>query len=313
MGRRGHLLARHLPSDSSTRHLLRVHRGEPSPWVDARPTQRHLAKLTSWGLPAAGIAAAAGVSKAQVQAHLHTGHRHIYRHYAAALFAIDYMPHPAQELILTVGCRRRVHALAAQGHSITWQAEYLGLSSRVALQNLIRSPLMQPDRRPAIVALFDELADREGPSVKARAHAARLGYLSSWAWDADTIDNPDAAPVPYERDRDVDTKLGVDADWLMSAEGGNLSAEAVAGKFNVQVDSVAAAVSRVRQRRTLAFTHKVTDVQVADMRRRHAAGEQVKTLALEHGISKGHASGLIRGTDRARAPRDVEERLDHTG
>lgn len=95
-----------------------------------------------------------------------------------------------------VGVRRRIQALMAIGwprpeiaRRIGWQGGSLG-----DLANPRRS---QVDRRTylAVRAVYDELADKPGPSARTKGWARNRGYLPPLAWDDDLIDDPTYDPL----------------------------------------------------------------------------------------------------------------------
>jgi hypothetical protein len=94
------------------------------------------------------------------------------------------------------GTRRRLQALAVNGWTSRAIAERLGRKEQSTVLDIQsgRAATVRRWTADAVAALYDELWDVPGPSVKARAHAQRNGWLPPLAWDDDTIDDPAAVP-----------------------------------------------------------------------------------------------------------------------
>jgi len=96
-------------------------------------------------------------------------------------------------LINPIGTIRRIQALVANGYNQRDLAARLGMKpcniSRLLASQSRSVHVKTADR---VVALFDELQLRPGPSDFARRRAARLGWPPPLAWDEDTIDDPAA-------------------------------------------------------------------------------------------------------------------------
>lgn len=100
-----------------------------------------------------------------------------------------------------VGLQRRIRALAVLG----WSVEHLAAHRGIPVTNLDR--LRRPANRQHVklgfaehvLAVYEEFSNKvppETPSAKAvRTRAAKQGFHSPWAWDEDTIDDPDALPA----------------------------------------------------------------------------------------------------------------------
>lgn len=97
------------------------------------------------------------------------------------------------------GTIRRLQALCAIG----WTNGQLGMRlgvSRSRVSNIIRNTRqgVLPETAKAVSALYDDLWDviPVGTGAnRARAAAARKGWVSPLAWDDDAIDNPNATPL----------------------------------------------------------------------------------------------------------------------
>ena len=104
-----------------------------------------------------------------------------------------------------VGTRRRLQALAVQGWSVQEVSRRSGADHNVL--SLVRSgekTVVAVKTRRAVAAVYDQLAATEPPlgtrpqktaAGRSRSAAQRMGWLSHWAWDDDTIDDPAAQPA----------------------------------------------------------------------------------------------------------------------
>lgn len=291
---RARKLRRHLSGTRDKRYQYRRALGLPSPLTDAAPMQAHLDKLIGWGLSYNSVAQAAGVAATFVRDHHQRRYDTVFSHYAAAILAVNYRPTDRQTMVLAIGARRRVEALAAIGYSLTDQAAHVGMGRATNLRDMVRQTLLSATTHRAITAMFDEWSGTPGPSARSITWAAKAGYLPPLAWEDDAIDDPDAQPAAGRRSPTV----GVPAEdiaWLMSPAGGALTAELVAERFGLRLETVHSAVSRHRHR----HRQKVTDEQAEEIRRRGAAGESGKALAAAFGISPSHVSVIRSGKRRA--------------
>lgn len=118
-------------------------------------------------------------------------------------------------LVLNVGSRRRVEALACLGWSMTVLAPMLHCTDR-SLHRLFEDGVQYVSRARAesIVRLYDELWDKPAPQTTKgeRISARRVlliartrRYAPPAAWDDDLIDHPAAQPMTLEDDTLVDT------------------------------------------------------------------------------------------------------------
>jgi len=300
-------LARTLPGDDGKRYRYRQATGAPSPWTSADRVRAHLDRLAGWGMSNQMIADAAGITRTAVSRQRRRSTSLVYRHYEAAILAVDYRPHPDQYRVLTVGSRRRVQALAVLGHSQRSMANRVGVHVS-DLGRVLAVPTILATTQRAIFDLYDELWLTPGPSARSRTWALKAGWSSPGEWDEDTIDDPDAEPIPCRRIGSGGGVAAEDVAWLLSPDGGNETPAAVASRFGLSEESVLSAAARWRARATGRQLQKVTDEQVAEIRRRGEAGESGKALAAEFGLAPSTVSYIRRGYRRAPAAPALPDR-----
>ncbi|WP_067812295.1 helix-turn-helix domain-containing protein [Actinomadura kijaniata] len=180
--------------------------GRWQPYVDAAPVRAHVRQLMQAGLGWRRIAALAGVSNGALCKLLYgdrrTGRlpsRKLRPDTAAALLAVradlDTLAPGAR--IDAAGTRRRIQALAALGWSVCEQARRLDRSVS-NYSTLMRRQYVTVATARQVRALYEQLsmvvpdpAGRNGVA-RARAEAARKGWVPPLAWDEDLIDLPEA-------------------------------------------------------------------------------------------------------------------------
>jgi hypothetical protein len=258
----------------------------------------HIEKLVGWGLSRASIAEAAGVSDVFVRQHAAGRSAAVLREYAQAVLAVGYRPHPRQTMVLAVGCLRRVDALMAIGHALTWQAQQVGIGTAADLRTKVSQPVIHHTYQRAIFALYADHNNRAGPSKRAITWARKAGRPGPFAWDDDTIDDPDATPVPYERGGAAAADPE-DIRFLMSPLGGSLTTKEIAERLGLEVDDVKAAQCLGARLTATARVRKLSDAQVAEIRARVADGEHPRDVAKLYGTSKSNVYNIIAGRARA--------------
>jgi hypothetical protein len=106
-------------------------------------------------------------------------------------------------LIDSTGTRRRVQALQRIG----WRAEDIAAlgpwNAKDAVYELTKRPRVTRRNAAVVVAIYDQLSMKPGPSEETRRRAIRAGWPSPLAWDDDTIDDPDAQPADAYRPQGV--------------------------------------------------------------------------------------------------------------
>ena len=87
--------------------------------MDVTSARVHIQHLVAMGISLNAIALAAGLNHRTVGELASGDHPRAYRHTMAAILAVDHRPHPAQTRVLSIGARRRVHALPRWGGPVT--------------------------------------------------------------------------------------------------------------------------------------------------------------------------------------------------
>lgn len=172
-----------------------------NPLVDARRVRAHIGRLVTVGLPPRSIGQAAGVSGNTVLRLLYGGQQRSHLRVALSLLSVSTTPRAEQDIVLSIGAIRRVHALAAIG----WPLSELGRQmdmSQANVSHMATRRLITYGRWAAVRDLYDRLAEAPGPSDTARAVALHKGWLPPVSWSPERIDDPSAAagrtpgPVP---------------------------------------------------------------------------------------------------------------------
>lgn len=106
-------------------------------------------------------------------------------------------------LVDIIGSQRRLQAMACDGWGSYEVGPLVGVHPSMVRRhrggNRYRRTTITWALHQAYRDLFDKIqsqADPSGPSVQARAHAERLGYIPAERWEDGTIDDPAAEPLP---------------------------------------------------------------------------------------------------------------------
>jgi len=196
------------------------------PFVPSEPVRQHLRKVhEATGMPFYAIAEKIGLPhNSSLQPLLWGRGKHgpsekVSRETAELVFA--YWPTmddlPGTTLVDATGTRRRSEALAVRGWSRNWLARQIGLREESFRKAIGRDRVTASVARK-VTAAYDEWWNKNpldygfaaNPVSRTRCAALRAGWHGPLAWDDDTIDDPNAAPV-------------VDADQPIATEGGNLA------------------------------------------------------------------------------------------
>lgn len=89
---------------------------------------------------------------------------------------------------------RMLRALFAAGWTGAELSERLGYNGREGAVQLLRSQKVHPDTYERILRCFRELSNLPGASQRTRDRARRSGWAVPYAWDPETIADPDAKP-----------------------------------------------------------------------------------------------------------------------
>ncbi|MFC8015534.1 hypothetical protein [Streptomyces cinereoruber] len=148
------------------------------------------------------IARTAGVNPSTLASalldHSRNPRRGIHTAVARPILALDELPPPAcprRTQVTDTGLLRRLHALCAAG----WTLEDIGAAGNISAKTLTafattHHPRSTPALRGAVLAAWEELAHRPGPSTAARRRAQAKGWAPPLAWDNETIDDPTVSP-----------------------------------------------------------------------------------------------------------------------
>jgi transcriptional regulator with XRE-family HTH domain len=180
--------------------------------VPADPVRAHLATLKAAGLSYRRIVELAGIHRSYIGTLLvgkngRPPAQYVSKSTADRILSVQ-VPADFTEVVRVardgdrvpvIGARRRLQALVAAGWTMRELARQLGLVSN----NF--GPLMHGDgtitaaRHRQVVELFERLQMQPGPSSRARAYARKRRWKLPLEWDEDTIDEPDARPIPGSR------------------------------------------------------------------------------------------------------------------
>ena len=151
------------------------------------------------------------------------------------------------------GVRRRLQALMRRGWSLTELGRRLGRSKSAMTDLLTGVTYVQWATHTAVVALYDELWDRQPDrstpdarraATRAQRRAERQGWPPPAAWDdgygPHGIDNPDATPVGVRRNERQSARS---TDVLELAELGTPAHE-IAARLGLGIRSVERALQR---------------------------------------------------------------------
>lgn len=204
--------------EAHRRRMLAYGRWE-SQKVDAVPVRAHYRALLAAGMSRNQISRVSGVKPDQldnlVRPRKGRGDqpaRVVFKRTADRIMAVT-VPDPTQvwrtaaegQRVDPTGTARRLQALVAIGHSQRALAARLGVLEANMPPIVNGTRLASAGMARKVAALFDELQLVPGTSVRARRMGERRGWVSSFAWDEDTIDDPMADPMV-----DVGEGVGVD-------------------------------------------------------------------------------------------------------
>lgn len=236
--------------------------GTWQPFADCGPVRDHIqAVMAATGITANAFANVAGVGWNTVGAVLDGTRGTIRTASAEKLTAVtaEIVEASAQDARVDAsGTRRRLQALAVRGWSLREVGRRSGADYNIL--SLVRSgekTVIAVKTRRAVAAVYDELAAAEAPhgtrpektaAGRNRSAAQRLGWLSHWAWDDDTIDVP--AALPAEGSRRQGRLKGADlAAEVRELLGFGLSRADAASRLGVTLAAAEKALERDPQAR----------------------------------------------------------------
>lgn len=179
------------------RQLCRPHydsSGQAQGYVDTTPAKERLRLLRERGLTLEMLEAQ-GITRSVV-ARVDRGRQRIHRLTEERIFnvPIPLKVVPSGAGVPVLGMRRRLQALAAIGWPQTLLAEQMGLTQSMLANRLARTHVTAKTARAA-AELFTKLQSTPGPSVIAASRARAKGWEPPFAWDTESIDDPDAELV----------------------------------------------------------------------------------------------------------------------
>ncbi len=176
----GHPLSR-LSANHGPRHL-----------IDNAPVRDHILKLHASGMNDQMIARAAGTSIQPVGRIRRQQTTTVTRAVAQAICSVDLHAHRQQALVLNIGCRRRIEALHAMGHSAPMIGARIGFGRSIIVRWRTAERIYL-ETLETISAVYDDLWNVDGGSLRTKNWAARNNWLPPLAWD--NIDDPYERPT----------------------------------------------------------------------------------------------------------------------
>lgn len=183
--------------------------GQPSrvhPWEFEKVQD----KINSWraaGLSMQQIGDVCGIAESRVHQVIHDGQQSMMRSNYNRVMAAEFVSveelHGFGVRRDPLGATRRIQAMFAAGYGPEWQAQYLGRSTsnvRRIMSGITTRIHMQIDDE--IRTMFDKLVQvdpvtmgmPEYVALRAQRWARKRLFAPDWAWDDDTIDDPNALP-----------------------------------------------------------------------------------------------------------------------
>lgn len=173
--------------------------------VPAQTVNEHIKKLRAAGIGARRIAELSGITLRTIQSL--ERRKRCERQTAESILAIPepldiFDKHRADgAMVPAIGTARRLRALAAAGYETIELASRLGFKFQyVSYLQLGRGTKVTVRIARIVKDLFEELQMTPGSSDNARRRAVRNGWALPFAWDEDTIDDPDATPFTTWQD-----------------------------------------------------------------------------------------------------------------
>lgn len=161
----------------------------------AEPVRERIRLLRERGVSTRGIAAAAQITGAGLAWIVNERSERVQYGTAERIMSIpvplrlasSHVPVPA------IGSQRRIQALIAYGYT----QRHLCRESGVSIDNLSRihhQHFVRAETANRVAAVFNRLQLTPGPDNRSRIRGRREGWPRPFAWDEDTIDDPNAEP-----------------------------------------------------------------------------------------------------------------------
>lgn len=182
--------------------------GRPS-LIDAGPVREHITKLIDAGMSCQQIGEIAGVHPSGVR-NLWRGRlrkdqvrpQQVRRDTHDAILGVSYVePDKYGARVSTLGARRRIEALRADGFSIKLIGQIMGMPTTRVHHIASKANYIFASTHQQIADAYDRVGIKNpedfGPVHKqgianTKAYAVKHGYAPRHCWDPDTIDDPDA-------------------------------------------------------------------------------------------------------------------------
>lgn len=180
---------------------LRAHRrdGRWQPMVPTTQIRAHIAELRAAGMVLNDIARAAGISNGYLNSIIYDLGRHKVNPTVGAIL-LGLKPKPSKRFLLDpTGTRRRLQALQAAGWTRQAIAEHIGVHETLP-GKWLESATVTRTTVARVKKVYDDLSDQPGPSSIAAQRAQARGWVDSYHWTDDTIDDPNAQPTVAEPD-----------------------------------------------------------------------------------------------------------------
>lgn len=229
--------------------------------VPSGPTTEHIRSLVAAGASQAGVARAAGLSAEAVSRLLHRPRASVQIGTERRVLAITLEDvlrrRDPQGFVPAIGARRRIQALLAMGWThqlITDHMTGCKQISHVALNQ--RGNWIARATHDAVVAAYEALSMKLGPSERTRERAKARGYAPPLAWDEGDLDNPEAVANIGNQQRAAG-RPGVDLDeWALLVRTGE-SPERAADRCGVTITAISRAAYRAGRRDLAIIAERV--------------------------------------------------------
>lgn len=216
-------------------------------FVDAQPTRDRIALLRSRGYSLRTLADRTGITVPT----LLCKYNKVQAATQAAVFGVPIPAMGGGGHVPVLGSARRIRALVAIGWTQRAIAQRLGVDYQ-HVSRIVRCERMKVtgDMAARVIAAYDALWDKPGPSNASRARAAREGWASPMMWDDSDIDDPAGRPYgKRKRGRRAATGNGDSGsfpDRYLDAAAIDSDVEAVAARLGITVESVKRQRARYR-------------------------------------------------------------------
>lgn len=169
-------------------------------FVPTEPIRDFVESLIALGMTEAMIANAAGVNPQTVT----NVRRGVYATantlQSSAIRRVTPVPHPRQRMVLSVGLRRRLQALAAAGWTNKDVADRFGVTFQ-AVHEWSKHEHVSYATWDRVRQVYEELSGSMGSSRRTAGRAAAKGWILPMEWEGYDIDDPRVTPPRSNRTR----------------------------------------------------------------------------------------------------------------